>query len=279
MAWVYLQGSGALNLDSKDREHQDPSVLLRRTNTVRMCSPKDFLKCRSGMMSKPLMENIGREKLISLAEDFLVRISQDQEKEKESKREHDLVFGFSIKELLGKYNHSSHLLKTSEISLFEDSTSCLQTLPQSGTVQNGSYYPLQTWEHPIYEKDALSWPTPRSCEAEGGIVKNVEYKDGTWSRKNKQGVRFGIKLKDAVAYAQRNFPTPTKSMMTGADMEQARFEGGNPSRPSYQEAKAKSDGLLNPEWEEWLMGFPLGWTDLSVSATQLCHSAQNTLED
>ena len=26
-----------------------------------------------------------------------------------------------------------------------------------------------------------------------------------------------------------------------------------------------SGGQLNPTWVEWLMGFPLGWTDLSAS--------------
>lgn len=32
-------------------------------------------------------------------------------------------------------------------------------------------------------------------------------------------------------------------------------------------------GQLNPTWVEWLMGFPLGWTDLSVSETQSCPSS------
>ena len=27
-------------------------------------------------------------------------------------------------------------------------------------------------------------------------------------------------------------------------------------------------GQMNPEWVEWLMGFPIGWTELSVSETQ-----------
>lgn len=27
-------------------------------------------------------------------------------------------------------------------------------------------------------------------------------------------------------------------------------------------------GYLNPEWVEWLMGYPIGWTELSVSETQ-----------
>ena len=26
-------------------------------------------------------------------------------------------------------------------------------------------------------------------------------------------------------------------------------------------------GALNPTWVEWLMGFPLGWTDLNASET------------
>jgi len=26
-------------------------------------------------------------------------------------------------------------------------------------------------------------------------------------------------------------------------------------------------GALNPTWVEWLMGFPLGWTDLKPSET------------
>ena len=31
-------------------------------------------------------------------------------------------------------------------------------------------------------------------------------------------------------------------------------------------------GKLNPDWVEWLMGFPIGWTDCGASETQSCHS-------
>ena len=34
-----------------------------------------------------------------------------------------------------------------------------------------------------------------------------------------------------------------------------------------------SGGSLNPTWVEWLMGFPVGWTDLEDSATQSCHKS------
>ena len=102
---------------------------------------------------------------------------------------------------------------------------------------------------------------------------------------------------DGLSTAVKSFPTPTSSMATMADMEQARFAGNSDKRPSYQEAKAfrtpnasdargwshqsqaereakgqqvrlghqlKAGGSLNPTWVEWLMGWPLGWTDLNV---------------
>lgn len=31
--------------------------------------------------------------------------------------------------------------------------------------------------------------------------------------------------------------------------------------------RIRHGGILNPKWAEWLMGFPLGWTDLSASET------------
>jgi hypothetical protein len=51
---------------------------------------------------------------------------------------------------------------------------------------------------------------------------------------------------DAPAEATLNTPTLT---------HQAR--GGDKTQPKY----------LNPTWVEWLMGWPLGWTDLKPLAT------------
>ena len=33
-------------------------------------------------------------------------------------------------------------------------------------------------------------------------------------------------------------------------------------------------GQLNPTWVEWLMGWPIGWTDLNALATDKCPSVQ-----
>lgn len=42
------------------------------------------------------------------------------------------------------------------------------------------------------------------------------------------------------------------------------YEGG--------QSTEERNGQLNPTWVEWLMGFPIGWTDLSASETPSCPS-------
>jgi len=54
-------------------------------------------------------------------------------------------------------------------------------------------------------------------DTEGGTAKNVELKDGSFSRVNADGVRFGVKLKDA-ADQQMKYPTPNVSDSKGANM-------------------------------------------------------------
>ena len=100
------------------------------------------------------------------------------------------------------------------------------------------------------------WPTPRVSDTEGGIVKNVEMKDGSFSRVNKQGVRWGVKLKDAVAHTEKIYPTPTA--------RDWKDNGKSPAElvRNSETLATKAGGSLNPTWVEWLMGWPLGWTDL-----------------
>ena len=72
----------------------------------------------------------------------------------------------------------------------------------------------------IRERGQKMWPTPRVSDTEGGVVKNVEMNNGSFSRRNKKGERWGVKLKDAVNHTDPN-----------------------------------SGGSLNPQWVAWLMGY------------------------
>jgi hypothetical protein len=45
----------------------------------------------------------------------------------------------------------------------------------------------------------LFWPTPVASDSEGGISKDTQLRNGSFSRVNKKGVRYCVKLRDAVA--------------------------------------------------------------------------------
>ena len=78
------------------------------------------------------------------------------------------------------------------------------------------------------ETEIAMLPTPRVADTEGSPVKNAELRNGSWSRVNGKGMRFGVKTKDAI-----------------------QAIGG--------EAGLK----LQPNFVEWMMGYPLNWTDLN----------------
>ena len=63
----------------------------------------------------------------------------------------------------------------------------------------------------------------------------------------------------SLATAARHWPTPTvhdsKNNGAASQMEQ-----------NTKPLNAEIGGSLNPTWVEWLMGWPIGWTDLNVSA-------------
>lgn len=86
------------------------------------------------------------------------------------------------------------------------------------------------------------WPTPTKQDCEN---------DGAPSQYKRNSIPLNALVK--------TFPTPQASMMIDADMEQARYAGNNEKRPEYKDA---GKGSLNPDWVEWLMGWPIGWSAL-----------------
>jgi hypothetical protein len=101
------------------------------------------------------------------------------------------------------------------------------------------------------------YPTPRACDMEGGVVKNVEIKNGTFSRVNKKGVRFGVKLKDAV---HKMYGTPKAQDSRAALTDRGK---GNFGEQVHQEYNAKQvGGRLNPNFVEFLMAYPQDWTKI-----------------
>jgi DNA (cytosine-5)-methyltransferase 1 len=87
-------------------------------------------------------------------------------------------------------------------------------------------------------------------------------------RKNGNG--FGLTLGMAV----KIWPTPTVSDTKPASSGEIKEYRSENRRTTVQRLRAAATdpdqvgGSLNPTWVEWLMGYPLGWTDLEGSATR-----------
>jgi len=65
-----------------------------------------------------------------------------------------------------------------------------------------------------------------------------------------------------------NWPTPTARLGAARGPQPKRYF--DPARSNDLDdavAASGASGPLNPTWVEWLMGFPIGWTDLSASET------------
>ena len=166
--------------------------------------------------------------------------------------------GQSYAELLAKYDLDSQLWKTSQTCLQESGDVGLaeysETWPRSGMMQSGIAYRLPPLVPRTSVRGFSLWPTPDTQNhRDGGNLRKE-------SRKSiARGANHGMSLHHAVFL----FPTPMASDWKGPNFGNS----GSASCRGLATLAAKTDGTdggLNPTWVEWLMGFPLGWTDLDV---------------
>lgn len=70
----------------------------------------------------------------------------------------------------------------------------------------------------------------------------------------------------------KSYPTPTACAAKGSsDASLTRADGRDRTndRLDHNVFKQSGGGQLNPDWVEWLMGWPIGWTDLAPRALTL----------
>lgn len=144
--------------------------------------------------------------------------------------------------------------------------------------------------HSVGLADAVRmWPTPSATDCGRTKINPVTTKNGTIRHRNKTGGQSYARL-DAVAAM---FPTPTARDCKGANSVEHLATGNHvdqlcnmvrlypaPTAHCAQtpcvhgegapDLATRVGGQLNPTWVEWLMGFPIGWTDLGASETQSC---------
>ena len=149
-----------------------------------------------------------------------------------------------------KYDLASSMWKTAQCSLLADSDEFSETWPKWGSMQNGESYLRPTPALTIYANESGLWPTPTATLAtKGGRIT---------PRKGREG---GTLIE---AVSARRWPTPCASASKGSSPASlTRKSGASRANDRIDHAVMASDGgQLNPEWVEWLMGWPIGWTAL-----------------
>lgn len=87
--------------------------------------------------------------------------------------------------------------------------------------------------------------------------------NGIFRKVNKSGAIWSLSLSAAVFYL-----TPAASEGYRSTLKPAAFRNSAPSanlssQVIRQERPISETAALNPDWVEWLMGFPRKWTDVS----------------
>ena len=273
MSWLYSQALVEEYLAANCLDGEQSAPLSGSHTQQAYCAPDKMTGfsrlSRFGMMFKPLTESLGEELLMLYRADFHAKIFQQPEKVQEL-MENVPECGEKWRGSFVKYDPDSSLWRTHQCSLLGDLEPFSETWPQWGLMRNGECWEQTTLAQTIKGTESGSeqnWPTPTATDYMGAKQNGIESRNGRYVRTSlTTGVKFGAKLTDAVNLeVKKKFPTPKLS-----DYK----DRGNMSNPSIQRRAAKgkqmdlsmvahpSSGQLNPTWVEWLMGWPLEWTDL-----------------
>jgi len=212
---------------------------------------------RFGLTLNLLTESRGEELLTLYLADFPVRTSALPGKEPESQAG-EAGFGQRWRGSLAKYDPVSRSLKTAQLSLIEDSIPCSLTLPRWGSMRNGGCYPQPMLVHPTYEKESGFWPTPNCI----GYRSDGELR--LLSRKARDEKEY-LAMSDRACNSKRKRFWPTLTASIGSKCG-GRHNGKTDTLASRlaetEGLSTTSTGRVNPTWSEWLMGFPLDWTEI-----------------
>jgi hypothetical protein len=244
MSWLFSQALVEEYLVDISSDGEQSAPLNGNPTQQAYCAPDKTMVfsrlSRFGMTYKPLTEPRGEELLTLFRAGFPVKTSAQQEKALES-TETDQECGITWRGSWTKYDPDLSLWKTHQCSLLGGLDEFSGTWPQWGLMQNGECWEQQTSALRTKEIASGLLPTPTTQGLNGGSnSRKAAMTRGTW-------------------------PTPRASDYKGATsadaMSKAAARGFSPNLPEAA-AAAAGGGSLNPMWVEWLMGWPLGWTDL-----------------
>jgi hypothetical protein len=270
MSWLYSQALVEEYLADTSLDGEQSVQSSGNLTQQAYCAPdkmKDFLKVsRFGMMFKPLTENLGKELLMSYREAFLAKTSLRQAEAREL-MENEAECGEKWRASFTKYDLDTRSWKTHQCSLLEGLEEFSETWPQWGLMRDGECWERQTLEQTIRGTGyglLEKLPTPQATDHRS--------KPTSSSWKAKGAVNYSLSNPEI----QAKWPTPVtrdyKDSGSQEALKRARDKRDSPGLALL--VGAEGGGNLNPTWVEWLMGWPLGWTDLKPLEMDKSHCVQ-----
>ena len=285
MSWLYSQ---ALVEEYSEGICSDgaPFVPLSGTHMQQaFCVPDKMTEfsrlSRYGMTYRPLTADLGEALLMSYLEAFPVRTLAQPERAQESP-ETGQECGFTWPGSWAKYDPVSCSWKTRQCSLLGDLEPFSETWPRWGTMQDGEFWELPTLAPHTSETESGLLPTPTAspmgsnttmrAQGETAMSRYLKWPTPTvCGNYNRKGA--SANSGDGLATAVAKWPTPCATDYKGSgqtgmlrDRLDYAVERGATKSNTYSETMSPG-GQLNPTWVEWLMGWPLAWTDLKPLET------------
>jgi hypothetical protein len=293
MSWLYSQALVEEYLVENFSDGEQ-SALLSGSNTQQAyCAPGKMMGfsrlSRFGMTYKPLTESRGEELLRLYLAGFHAKTSAQQEKVQESTVSAQEC-GEKWRASFTKYDPDLRLWKTHQCSLLGDLELFSETWPQWGLMRDGECWEQRTLEQTtrgtesgLSPNGVDSFHTPNTTGLDGGSNsrKALKKRQENWptpdancgkrgsqpnwmpTRKSGQHAQYTINQ----AVRDRVFPTPTAH-------NAKEFNSPSEKNRNTPTLATHAGGKLNPMWVEWLMGWPLGWTDLKPLEMDKSHYAQ-----
>lgn len=279
MSWHYLPELAA-EYSAGICSDGDASAQLSTTSTQETCCSQDSetdacQNSQSGTTCEPSTETSGEEWLMLYLAASRAKTFHQPEEGQESK-EPEADSGKKWLELSVKYDPDTHLWKTHRCLFDEDLPQSSVTLPKWGTMRSGVLYRLRTAEHPTSDNDSGVWlgtptaeMTVRSEKFRSKRPTPAEVVKWPTPRAN-DGEKRG-----KIANNPRN-GLPSAAMYSTPCARDWKDNGKSPAElaRNSETLAAQAGGRLNPTWVEWLMGWPLGWTDCDVSVMDKFQSWQ-----
>ena len=267
---------GEQSVPSKSRSIRATSSCNGSETESSNCSP-------SGTTCVRLTESRGAERSTSSAEVSPARTSAAQGEGSALSEGSEAVCGESMPGSFARYDRATASWKTHQCLLLGGLESFSETWPRLGIMLRGRCYQLATVAHRTNVRECgssenIPTPTVHGNYNRKGLSKNSGDGLATYVKKWPTPCRTDYKgagktgtFRDRLDYAAERgrtksnvYPTPRTNVMCGGSGAWAQMgrlvRDGKMTDEERHQIGAGNGGKLNPDWVEWLMGWPIGWT-------------------